>query len=198
MSSSSKGSERESFIDEFLSKVLPPVFRFGTGDATDISSNRSGQLDVVIEYPFSPSLANVGTSSTRLYLAESVAAVVEVKSTLSSQWTQAQQTATQLATVQRQFGAQMVMGGSGPTPQIPLFVAAYTGWSQLSTVQSNLAAAPNIAGVLIIDQGIFVSTSQYGGIMATGPWALWGLICALHQVTNSLQSASTNPLGYAL
>ncbi len=198
MSSSSKGTERESFIDEFLSKVLPPIYRFGTGDATDISGNRSGQLDVVIEYPFSPSLASVGSSSSRLYLAESVAAVIEVKSTISSQWAQAQQTASQLSTVRRQFGSQMVMGGSGPTPQIPLFVAAYTGWSQLSTVQNNLASVSDIAGVLIIDQGIFVSTNQYGGITATGPWALWGLICALHQITNSLQSASTNPLGYAI
>jgi hypothetical protein len=32
---------------------------------------------------------------------------------------------------------------------------------------------------------------------ATGPWALWGLISALHTITNALQSASTDPLSYA-
>ena len=86
MSASSKGTERESFIDEFLSKVLPPVYRFGTGDATDISGNKSGQLDVVVEYPLSPTLPSVGAGQSRLYLAESVAAVIEVKSDISSQW----------------------------------------------------------------------------------------------------------------
>ena len=51
-------------------KGLPPIYRFGTGDATDSTGNKSGQLDVVVEYPFSPSLPVVGTGQSRLYLAE--------------------------------------------------------------------------------------------------------------------------------
>ena len=31
LSSSSRGNEREAFNDEFLSNVLPPIYRFGTG-----------------------------------------------------------------------------------------------------------------------------------------------------------------------
>jgi hypothetical protein len=80
LSAASRGAERQAFIDSFLANVLPPVYRFGTGDATDKQGNRSGQLDVVVEYPFSPTLPGVGASTpTRLYLAEGIAAVIEVK-----------------------------------------------------------------------------------------------------------------------
>jgi hypothetical protein len=97
MSNSTKGREREAFINDFLRNVLPPIYRFGTGDATDINGNRSGQLDVVVEYPFGPSLPLVGSdTASRLYLAETVAAVVEVKSTLPSQWNQVLETLAKL------------------------------------------------------------------------------------------------------
>jgi hypothetical protein len=56
MSSASRGSERQAFIDGFLKEVLPTPFRSGTGDATDVSGQRSGQLDVVVEMPLMPSL----------------------------------------------------------------------------------------------------------------------------------------------
>ncbi len=42
MSASSKGQDRETFIKDFLAQVLPPQFRFGSDDATDANSNRSG------------------------------------------------------------------------------------------------------------------------------------------------------------
>jgi hypothetical protein len=84
MSNATKRAEREAFINQFLSKVLPPVYRFGGGDATDAAGHRSGQLDVVVEYPFGPTLPSVA-GETRLYLAESVAAVIEVKSSLPAQ-----------------------------------------------------------------------------------------------------------------
>ena len=72
MSAASKGAERQAFIESFLTNVLPPTFRFGSGDATDAAGHRSGQLDVVVEYPFSPSLPSFGGPGvTRLYLAES-------------------------------------------------------------------------------------------------------------------------------
>lgn len=197
MSSSAKGSERESFIDEFLAKVLPPIYRFGSGDATDELGNKSGQLDVVVEYPFSPTLPSVGASQSRLYLAESVAAVIEVKSNISGQWDQASQTACKLAPLKRRFGGGMTVGG-GPPLQIPMYVVSYTGWKQVETVKDKLASEPNIAGVLIINSGVFVGSEASGGMVATGPLALWGLICSLHQVTTTLQTSSTNPLSYVV
>ena len=88
MSAATKGQERAAFIDQFLSQVLPLPYRFGTGDATDLAGNRSGQLDVVVEYPFSPTLP-LGVGPSRLYLAEGVAAVIEVKSDAAGQWNEA-------------------------------------------------------------------------------------------------------------
>lgn len=86
-SNESRGTEREAFINLFLSNMLPNQFRFGSGDITDIGNNRSGQLDIVIEYPILPSLNLPATgSNTRLYLAEGVVAVIEVKSDLPTQW----------------------------------------------------------------------------------------------------------------
>lgn len=134
LSTATIGQERAGFIDEFLSKVLPPIYRFGTGDATDQTGARSGQLDVVVEYPFAPSLPSIGTGQTRLYLAESVAAVIEVKSNIANQWGQALHTAKQLAPLRRSYGAAMVFG-RGPQDKIPLFVVGYTGWSTVETLK---------------------------------------------------------------
>jgi hypothetical protein len=195
MTAASKGEEREAFIKNFLRDVLPPPYRFGTGEATDVSGNLSGQLDVVVEHPFSPTLPAVG-GKTRLYLAESVAAVIEVKSDVATQWKEAVNTANQLAPLQRQFGAMMAFGGSGPSPNIPLFVVGYTGWKTTETADQNLQKHPNIAGVLVIESGIFVSSPRFQSLQTSGPWGLWGLITCLHWITNSLQAASTNPLQY--
>lgn len=196
MSSAAKGHERQEFIDKFLSQVLPTPFRFGTGDATDKDGRKSGQLDVVIEFPFGPSLPVVGGTTSRLYLAETVAAVIEVKSNVASQWNEAVSTAQQLFPLQRSYGAAMKMGPE--LPKIPLFVASYSGWNQVQTVEQKIVSAQEIGGILIIDPGIFVSSSHFGSIKATGPWALWGLIACLHQATGFLKAVATNPLEYAI
>jgi hypothetical protein len=68
LSTATRGQEREHFIDSFLSKVLPPVYRFGTGDAIDTFGAKSGQLDVVVEFTFFPSLPGL-VGKPRLYFA---------------------------------------------------------------------------------------------------------------------------------
>lgn len=196
MSADTKGQERAAFVDQFLSQVLPLPYRFGKGDATDIAGRRSGQLDVVVEYPFSPSLP-LGVGTSRLYLAEGVAAVIEVKSDVAGQWTEVERTARLLAPLTRKMGMLMTTG-SEPTPNIPLFVVGYTGWTQLETVQRHLQAAPEVAGVLVIDPGVFVSNARFGGIKATGPWAMWGLVSSLYGAVSSLLAAANEPLRYAL
>ena len=179
--------------------MLPPVYRFGTGDATDTAGSRSGQLDVVVEFPFSPTLPSVGgPPTTRLYLAEGVAAVIEVKSNAMNQWSEAVRTAALLEPLTRTFSATMSFGSGPPEPKIPLFVVGYTGWKTAQTMQAQLSANPNIAGILIIDAGIFVSNNTYGGIIATGPISLWGLISILHRITTSLAGAATVPEGYVI
>ena len=103
-SNETRGTEREAFIDGFLRSVLPPHTRLGSGEITDTYCKTSGQLDVVVEYPLLPSLPLVQGLNARMFLAENVAAVIEVKSDLSKQWSQVEATAAKLAKIKRCFG----------------------------------------------------------------------------------------------
>jgi len=194
MSSATKGQERQGFIDNFLSQVFSPIYRFGTGDVTDKTGGKSGQLDVVIEYPFGPSLPLVGGGKERLYLAESAAAVIEVKSDVSKQWDDAVATADKLYALDRSFGATMSMG---PVyKKVPLFVVGYTGWKDAATVKAHLASTKAISGIYIIDQGIFQGANDFNGVTGSGDWGLWGLVYCLQLAVSSLKAASTNPMDY--
>jgi hypothetical protein len=196
LSSATIGHERAAFIDSYLSMIFPTPFRFGTGDATDSEGRRSGQLDVVVEFPFAPSL-HLGGGNPRLYLAEGIAAVIEVKSNLAAQWKQALKTAGQLAPLQRKFDLREIItveGVRGPEPAIPLFLVGYTGWDTIKTVRER-AGRDGVWGILIIDPGLFVS-QQYN-IEQTGAWSLWGLISCLHMATTSLLTGWMDPRLYA-
>lgn len=194
LSSATKGKEREQFIDQFLSQILPPTYRFGTGDAVDSSGRHSGQLDVVIEYPILPSLPLPGTNSQRLYLAEGIAAVIEVKSNISSQWEETLYTAKRLSVLLRDYGYGADYRNS-PGLRIPMFAVGYTGWKTMETIQRHLKDGP-VDGVLVIDQGIFASSDYFNGVFAKDGWSLWGLICCLHQATYKLKYHDVNPLNY--
>lgn len=196
MSASSKGREREMFVDLFLKNVFPPVYRFGTGDVTDSAGHKSGQLDVVIEYPFGPSLPSVGSQDVRLYLAETAAAVIEVKSDLAGQWQEVRRTAEQLATIKREFAAMITVGGGAPRNDVPLIAVGYKGWSKIETLRQHVESTPGVAALLTLDTGLFVTRNEYGGWEATQEGALWALICFTHLQLNSLLSASTDPLRY--
>ncbi len=192
MSSATKGHERESFINKFLRDVMPPIYRFGTGDATDATGRRSGQLDIVVEYPFAPSLPDVQGSS-RLYLAENAAAVIEVKSDLCSQWCEVVSTASKLSELDRNLNVVMTYG-NGPPEKTPLFAVGYTGWKNIDSLKKNLEAYPHITGVLVIDSGLYASNL---GTQCNGSeLALWSLVVDLHQVTNSLAAAFPNIAAY--
>ena len=101
-SSATKGHERELFVSGLLRQVFPPTFRFGTGDVTDFRGEQSGQVDVVIEFPHIYSLP-LTPDGPRLYMSETVAAVIEVKSNLSKQWNEALETAKKLKNLKRRF-----------------------------------------------------------------------------------------------
>lgn len=192
MSSASKGGEREVFIKSFLNEIFPSQFRFGSGDITDSSNNKTGQMDVVIEYPFLPSLPVVEGNSPRLYLAEGVAAVIEVKSNIRDQWNEVVATAKQLSKLQRTFGATISTGNS-PKQRIPLYAVGYDGWKKMETLKERIEDAP-LDGILIIERGLFFTPD----VDATGPWSLWGLIGCLHADLTSLKTISASPFAYAL
>lgn len=192
MSSASKGSERELFINSFLSEVFPEQFRFGTGDITDLSNNKSGQIDVVVEYPFLPSLPVDVSNSPRLYLAEGVAAAIEVKSNIADQWDKVIDTAHKLSTLQRTFGATISMG-EAPMQRIPFYAVGYAGWKKMETLEERIKDAP-IDGILVIQENLFYTSTA----TATGVWSLWGLISYLHTNLTSLKNISFQPISYAL
>lgn len=107
-----------------MSKVLPLPYRFGTGDITDTESRKSGQADLVVEYPFLPSVPSIG-GDLRLYLAESVAAVVEVKSDISGQWQEATQTARHVKVLKRELRSFTREIHGGPVNFSPRGVSMY-------------------------------------------------------------------------
>jgi len=160
---STRGREREAFIDLFLSSCLPPQFRFGTGDVVDLSGTRTGQLDVVIELPFFPSLPLIGGTG-RLYLAEAVGAIIEVKSNLDGQWDEAEATANGVAQLRLLGGSSAGLDTSRfPKHKPPVIVVGFKGWKQLETVQKKIQES-DVAAVLQLEPPIYATgPSRRGG-----------------------------------
>lgn len=197
MSTATRGREREQFVDSFLSRVLPPGYRFGTGDALDIAGNCSGQLDVVVEFTFFPSLPAI-SGEPRLYFSEGIAAVIEVKSNIAKQWAEVQQTAAALKPLNRKFQAPGFTPYGPPPSKIPVFAVGYTGWKEIDTVRRK-ANEGCVDGILIIDELLFATRSDFpNGTHAQGPLALWAFISAIHQSALSTALNSVSPLEYAI
>jgi|LakMenE18May11ns_1017448.scaffolds.fasta_scaffold9803693_2 hypothetical protein len=80
--STSKGSARELIISDFLESSLPREFDFVTGEITSPTGRRSGQLDIMLLPQSAPRFRLAPGVS--LGLLHAVAAVIEVKSVLST------------------------------------------------------------------------------------------------------------------
>lgn len=187
------GNERETLIREFLAKVYPDTFRFGTGAITDSNNLMSGQADVVIELPFEATFP-MPAGKQRLYPAESVGAVVEVKSNISSQWNQLINTTKTIKQLNRQIKAVLTIG-SGNLNKIPVFGVGYTGYTNTKTIQKKLEETPKDSrpdGILVIDSGCFIGS----GFEATGCWGLYGLIMAIQLELGRVKVANSNLIAY--
>lgn len=198
--SASRGTERETFLRDYLQQVFPIGFRFGSGAITDSAGRRSGQLDIVIEYPLLPSFPMPG-GSDRLYLAESVAAVISVKSNLSGQWTQVEQEAAQLFPLRRQWlGATMSRGGGiefgGPSESsVPFIAVGYTGYATVDGLENRLATTAEDRrplAALSIDSGVFVAR----GIKAHGSLGLYALAVSIATELKGLLGVGANAFAY--
>jgi hypothetical protein len=201
MPNASKGSERETFLREFLSKVFPETFRFGTGAITDSAGKRSGQLDIVIEYPILPSFPMPG-GADRLYLAESVAAVLSVKSNISSQWREVEAEAEKLEPLKRRWLGATQSRGSGITfggpleTAVPFIAVGYTGYKSVEALQQRLKDTPELKrplAALSIDSGVFVGS----GIAASGVWGLYALAVSVATELHGLLGVSADATSYA-
>lgn len=168
-------------------------------ELSQIDTNRSGQIDIVIEYPFLPSFPMPG-GTDRLYLAESVAAAIQVKSNLSSQWNEVEDTTTSLRKLQRRWTS--ISGALGnasfykglATP-IPYLAVAYTGYKSVESLQERLQKTSEEArptGVLVVDSGAFVCGDTY----AIGELGLYGFAVVLTQMINAVGSADADLTAY--
>jgi hypothetical protein len=163
-----KGDEREVLVREFLEKVFPAPYRFGSGAVTDSSGLISGQLDVIVEWPFFASFpAPLGTH--RLYLADSVAFAMEVKSDLSSQWGQLERTVQQIAPLRRHWRTHLALNLAGTdlehvgatSSRIPFIAVGFTGFKTVDMLRERIANTPmeqRPVAALVIESGAYVRT----------------------------------------
>ncbi len=182
------GSERESFINLILSNVVAPPFRVGTGEITDVNGNRSGQVDVVIEYTNTISVPLLQGNSARLYLAEGVCCVIEVKSNLDKQWASVAKKARTISRLERELHASY--RGENPTSKIPVFAVGFKGGKNVEKWKNRLEEVSCLSGILILDAGIYIDVNQeYGG---SGAASIFEFLRRTQTLTSSVLQSYPN------
>jgi hypothetical protein len=200
----SKGNERETLLREFLIKVFPPPFRFGSGAIVDQFGCISGQLDVVAEFPFFPSFPTPGAAE-RLYLAESVSFVAEVKSDLADQWSQVEKTGEALLPLRRNWSAHLRFDRSGgleianaSISRIPFVAIGFRGYQSVEALERKLLTTEESKrpdSALVLESGVYVGLLT--DVRGSGAMGLFEFcVEAAHFATNVL-TAVPNFRGYA-
>jgi len=131
-----KGTPREAFIREFLEKHLNSNVAIGTGEIIDSQSKPNqprNQFDIVIYKRNYPKLDFGGGISG--FLAESVVATIEVKSTLDKAGIEQAVRAARKAK-QMQKNEIKVFSSGYVAPAIMSFVVAYDGPAQMQTAHT--------------------------------------------------------------
>lgn len=136
MSNTTKGTIREKGFRAALERAFPPVAKVYGGDVIDSDGTATGQLDFVVTHSTAPAFGSQ-EDEPRLILAEGVLGVVEMKSDLSSQWSQVERTWKKLRKIRRPprtigFKNGQFHIGSPLDPAdhaIPYYVVAKTGWA---------------------------------------------------------------------
>ena len=188
------GNERETFLREFLQKVFPANRRFTSGVITDAEGNLSGQVDIAVEYGFSPSFPMPGTDD-RLLLAESVALVIEVKSDLISQWSEVEKTTKKIKMLRRALEGMTKISDATPVDWIPVIAVGYRGHTTIEGLSSRLdstllEARPD--GALVIESGCFVGL----GMTAQQCLGLYALALGIDVILAQLLTARPNLVSY--
>jgi hypothetical protein len=188
------GFEREVFITAFLEKILPPSSRIGTGVIADATGAKTGQVDIVIELPLSLSFPI--SEWSRLYLANSVGAVIEVKSDLNSQWHEVVEKMDDVRSVERHphKPGEIILYEHW---LIPVLVVAYKGPKQLKTIERKVGS-PRVrlppAGIFVVEDGLFFGVLDGQRTSAKGPaTATYAFISCLF---DALQNRSDGKLDF--
>jgi hypothetical protein len=158
------GVEREVLVREFLARVFPAPFRFASGAIVDCDGATSGQLDIVVEFPFLPSFP-APAAGERLYLADSAALAIEVKSDLTKQWAQVRRCAAKVRCLQRHWRAHESFTSKGEqgsfgesVSRVPFLAVGYRGPARPETLTAKLDATPTDErpdALLVIESGAY-------------------------------------------
>lgn len=81
-STTNMGDNREEYLRDYLTSVLPPRLTLRRGEVWDGEGNRTGQLEIII---LRDDAAALGIGQADAFLAEGVFAVIEVKSNLTTE-----------------------------------------------------------------------------------------------------------------
>jgi hypothetical protein len=131
-------------------------------------------MDVVVEFPILPSFPTPGAPE-RLYLADSVAFAIEVKSDLSKQWPEVVEKARALSPLRREWHGHLQMTSAGmkehpaSDSRIPFVAVGFAGFANPEGLRNRLESTefddrPDTA--LVIESGAYASrvrgTTQSG------------------------------------
>lgn len=194
-----QGAEREIFLHNLLMRVIPPQFRIGAGVITDYKGDVSKQIDLVVELPLSLSFPVVGAN--RMYLADTVGAAMEIKSTLDvKQWRDCWDKLRSIRKLARKklpkADDQIVYI---PDYAVPSFIVSYRGPKTLKTIYKhiNTKTDPLPAGIYIIESDLFIGFVDGQVYEATGAAsAMLAFISALYTVLQNRQGHSVALFDY--
>jgi hypothetical protein len=188
------GAEREIFHKELLSKILPNNYRVGAGTITDSFGKETGQIDAVIELPFSLSFP-ISSVENRLYLADTIGAAFEIKSNLYNQWDDAISKIIEIRELSR-YNIKKDEFAMLDDLKIPSFIISYKGFNNLDTIFKRLNSVaqkdwPN--GIWIIESGVFygrIGSTVYESETKTG--SIMAFISCLYESLKSYASNTAN------
>ncbi|MDB6132925.1 MAG: hypothetical protein JWM59_1168 [Verrucomicrobiales bacterium] len=129
------GTPRENFIKTFLEDHLSETIAIGTGEIIDSASKpgeQRNQMDIVLYKRNYPKI-NFG-GGIHGFLAESVIATIEVKSTLDSEGLEAAMKAAQKLKGLKRTMSKLHLGGGYKPPGIQSYLVAYAGPATMDTV----------------------------------------------------------------
>lgn len=131
-----KGTPREAFIKTYLEKHLSTLLVIGSGEIIDANSRPGAerpQIDIVVYKRHYPKL-DIG-GEIYAFLAESVVATIEVKSSITKQELEkSMQAAQKLKQLCRDSASTWVVGPGYKPPGIISLVVAYDGPKTMETV----------------------------------------------------------------
>jgi hypothetical protein len=187
------GAEREIINRSLLSLILSPAYRVGTGTIIDKNGRDSGQVDIVIEQPFSLSFP-INSEHNRLFLAPSVCAAFEVKSNLSTQGADAMEKVAAIKELHRiPVTGKMVY--SYDDISIPSFIIGFNGPSTAKGIEKIFKTFSNKLipnGILCIKGEIFYGRAQGSETMVIAKGKAQAVFAFLQCVTKTLQYSGNN------